>query len=118
MLNETLLVTNDNQIYSIGKGGRKVKVDKATSLTDQDILDICIEFFNRNRELASKEKLVVTMNQKDEGHELTFEPIKEELGDKIQGEFPVELFLRYGRNLVFSDFQALLRRIGEYKHMS
>lgn len=117
VLNETLLITHENQIYSVAKNGHQVKMNHTTSLTDEEILAICIDFFNQHRELALKEKLVITMNPKDEGHELTFEPLKGALGGKIQGELPVELFLRYGRNLVFSDFQALLYRLGEYKQM-
>ena len=114
MLNEWLFITYDNQIYSIGNQGHKVKMSKDETLTDDQIVRVYSVFLNRYRELATKQKLVITLNLKEDGHELTFEPLTENGTKKVQGEFPVENFFKAGRRLVFNDFQALIQRLGAY----
>lgn len=115
MLNEGLFITYDNQIYSIGNQGYKVKMSKDEALTDDQIVRVYSGFLNQYRELATKQKLIITINLREGGHELTFEPLMEDGAKKVQGELPVEFFFRYGRHLVFNDFKALIQRLGAYK---
>ena len=93
MLNEGLFITYDNQIYSIGNQGCKVKMGKDETLTDDQIVRVYSGFLNQYRELATKQKLIITINLREDGHELTFEPLMEDGAKKVQGELPVEFFL-------------------------
>lgn len=107
-----LLITNDNRIYFVEDESRKIQLTDTDNLTDDQIIKICSEFVEANRALASKNKLVATMTLSDEGHRLDFEPLTLNLQDstKIQGELPVEHFIRYGRHLVFNDFKSIIDR--------
>lgn len=54
MLYEELFITYDNQIYSIGNQGDKVKMSKDEILTDDQIVRVYSGFLNQYRELATK----------------------------------------------------------------
>lgn len=114
-MNEGLFITYDNRIYSIGNQGYRVKMSRDEILTDDQVVRVYSGFLNQYRELATKQKLVITIKQKEGGYELTFEPLMEDGTKKVQGELPTEIFFRYGRRLVFNDFQALIQRLGGYK---
>lgn len=116
-MKDVLLITNDNRVYWTKDNERQLHLSQGEYLTDEQILGICSCFLESNRAKALEKKLVITMNSSDEGHELTFEPLTLNFNEmkKIQGELPVELFIRYGRHLVFNDFKALVQRLSEYK---
>lgn len=112
-----LLITNDNRIYLADDEKKQFNPTHGESLTDDQIIKICSDFVESNRLLALQNKLVATMTLSDEGHQLTFEPLALNLQglNKIQGELPVEHFIRYGRHLVFSDFKAIVDRFSDDK---
>ena len=116
-MNDVLLITNDNRVYFKNNETEKLDFYHQGYLTDDEILGICSKFIESKRDLALENKLVVTITSSDEGYEVGFAPLTLNLPEvkKVQGELPVELFIRYGRHLVFNDFNALLQRLNEYK---
>lgn len=116
-MNDVLLITNDNRVYVKNDETKNLDFCHQGYLTDEEILGVCSKFVESKRDHALENKLVVTMTSSDDGYELTFEPLTIDLYEvkKVQGELPVELFIRYGRHLVFNDFKALVQRLSEYK---
>ena len=110
-MRETLVITDSNQVYWKGQV-LGINKEMLVMLTDDQTINVCQDFVNKQREQIHQEHLVLTLSGGEDGYEVTLEPLGSSV-NKIQGELPVALFIRYGRRLLLNDFIGVTQHLKE-----
>lgn len=112
--NFTLCITPQNQVYEgeiYVTQSQLLKSSLSNRLSTDQLLARYLRFSRLHKDWATQQKLILTLKIHEEYLELTYEPLTTSSTKEIQGELPVELYLRYGRDLTSNDFKQLLHQL-------
>ncbi|MGL4335404.1 MAG: hypothetical protein ACRCST_00820 [Turicibacter sp.] len=108
--NHILCITKDNQTYEgevYHPQTQLLKSSLSQPLSDAQVLSRYFAFIQRNKEWAGEYGQVITLKIHETYLELTYEPLKICDSFEIQGEMPIELYIRFGKNLPINDWNQL-----------